>query len=500
MKYLKTYKIFENSDEEFDFNEFDDFAVKYCEKIKYKGWEFNNNSLEGSYSWTNKNNDYEIYATLFHQESAILPININDSDGDEIFLYVDNEQIIVDLEFPKNDKEKIKLLKWYTEKYMPKIIDSVEKRTENINLLESLIKIYGKNGELYIDKKFIIEINNSKYNTIKYVLKSDDYDKIYFGLSDLYDFEEVSEINICNTSINKLTNVIKKMYPYTDSEKDAEGMGFFDLKTNETRHNIEYWDFCVQFNNEEDIRNIMKKLKIINPTYVENIIYQYNMENKEIKGIIYYNMENNSYAWDFLENIRISVDKINVDDIDSYMEGKNMGFFELKNETKKQKFCVIIKTKEEYNKVCKILTDNGIDNDVWYLYIENKPIVIYFYSGKSSFTWNTISDHTTTPSIYENVIEIPIENLKSFFEGEKMGFFESKSTPKDYKYRGYKVCFNPEIGPGANGRWFVPDLHYFEFANKLKKGFYTVSKTQCQEAIDKYFNLNLKYRPNNNNI
>ena len=66
---------------------------------------------------------------------------------------------------------------------------------------------------------------------------------------------------------------------------------------------------------------------------------------------------------------------------------------------------------------------------------------------------------------------------------------------KNYQYRGFDVIFHPEIGPGGDGRWEVPELYYFKFANQISKGFQTVSKLQCQEAIDRYYDLNQKYRP-----
>ena len=82
---------------------------------------------------------------------------------------------------------------------------------------------------------------------------------------------------------------------------------------------------------------------------------------------------------------------------------------------------------------------------------------------------------------------------------DQFGMFGLKESnnSKDYFYRYFKIEFHPEILQGANGRWQIPDLLYFEYANKLTKGFKTVSKIQAQEAIDKYFDLNQKYKKYN---
>lgn len=72
-------------------------------------------------------------------------------------------------------------------------------------------------------------------------------------------------------------------------------------------------------------------------------------------------------------------------------------------------------------------------------------------------------------------------------------FTEYIKESKDYKYRGYTIVFNKDVPPGADGRWEVPDLHYFKHAHKLTKGFKTVSKIQCEEAINRLFDLNQKY-------
>lgn len=72
-------------------------------------------------------------------------------------------------------------------------------------------------------------------------------------------------------------------------------------------------------------------------------------------------------------------------------------------------------------------------------------------------------------------------------------FFQYIKESKDYKYRGYSIIFHKDVSPGADGRWEVPDLHYFKHAHELTKGFKTVSKIQCEEAIDRLFDLNQKY-------
>jgi hypothetical protein len=57
------------------------------------------------------------------------------------------------------------------------------------------------------------------------------------------------------------------------------------------------------------------------------------------------------------------------------------------------------------------------------------------------------------------------------------------------EYRGYIILKNKDIGPGADGLWHVPDLYYRDFANKIQQDFKTVSKLQCMEAIDYWYDF-----------
>lgn len=61
-------------------------------------------------------------------------------------------------------------------------------------------------------------------------------------------------------------------------------------------------------------------------------------------------------------------------------------------------------------------------------------------------------------------------------------------------YKGYEIKRNPEKSPGENGLWFVPELYYRNFANKIEKGFETVSILQCKQAIDEWLKFNLKVK------
>ena len=73
------------------------------------------------------------------------------------------------------------------------------------------------------------------------------------------------------------------------------------------------------------------------------------------------------------------------------------------------------------------------------------------------------------------------------YEGERRT--EIKSYDKQENYRGFKIVRNAYIPNGADGRWEVPTLKYIGIGG-VKIGFMTVSKTQCKEAIDRWFNLN----------
>lgn len=73
------------------------------------------------------------------------------------------------------------------------------------------------------------------------------------------------------------------------------------------------------------------------------------------------------------------------------------------------------------------------------------------------------------------------------YEGERRT--EIKSYDRQENYRGFKMVRNTYIPNGADGRWEVPTLKYISIGG-VKCGFLTVSKTQCKEAIDRWFVLN----------
>jgi hypothetical protein len=61
-------------------------------------------------------------------------------------------------------------------------------------------------------------------------------------------------------------------------------------------------------------------------------------------------------------------------------------------------------------------------------------------------------------------------------------------------YRGYKYIKDPEKTPGEYGLWYIPDLYYRTSANKIDKGFKSVSMIQCREAIDEWYNFSEKVK------
>lgn len=59
-------------------------------------------------------------------------------------------------------------------------------------------------------------------------------------------------------------------------------------------------------------------------------------------------------------------------------------------------------------------------------------------------------------------------------------------------YRGYEMVRNTDLSPGSQGYWFLPELYWRDFGNKIEKGFPTVSMTQGREAIDEWFDFSEK--------
>jgi len=59
-------------------------------------------------------------------------------------------------------------------------------------------------------------------------------------------------------------------------------------------------------------------------------------------------------------------------------------------------------------------------------------------------------------------------------------------------YRGFHMYKNIDLSPGANGYWSIPKLYHREFANKISQGYDTVSITQGKEAIDEWYDFNIK--------
>ncbi|MFW6225473.1 MAG: hypothetical protein ACOC3V_00775 [bacterium] len=84
-----------------------------------------------------------------------------------------------------------------------------------------------------------------------------------------------------------------------------------------------------------------------------------------------------------------------------------------------------------------------------------------------------------------------IEKLKDFDRYEGSRRHEIKVFDRTINYRGFEIKRNSYIPNGADGRWEVPELHYIA-PGGVKKGFLTVSIIQSKEAIDKYYEFNIK--------
>lgn len=85
-----------------------------------------------------------------------------------------------------------------------------------------------------------------------------------------------------------------------------------------------------------------------------------------------------------------------------------------------------------------------------------------------------------------------IKDFKAFepfdrYVGEKRHMI--KDFDRTVNYRDIEIKRNRYIPNGAHGRWEVPSLIHFHLGGK-KVGLLSVSKTQCMEAIDKWYHLN----------
>lgn len=84
-----------------------------------------------------------------------------------------------------------------------------------------------------------------------------------------------------------------------------------------------------------------------------------------------------------------------------------------------------------------------------------------------------------------------IEVLKDFDRYEGSRRTEIKVYDRTIEYRGFEIKRNSYIPVGAEGYWEVPELNYLTVGG-IKKGFLTVSILQSKEAIDKYYDFNMK--------
>ena len=88
---------------------------------------------------------------------------------------------------------------------------------------------------------------------------------------------------------------------------------------------------------------------------------------------------------------------------------------------------------------------------------------------------------------------INVEKLKDFDRYEGSRRHEIKVFDRTIRYRGYEIKRNAYVPQGAYGKWEVPTLKYIALGG-IKTGFLTVSIIQSKEAIDKYFNWNVKLK------
>lgn len=61
-------------------------------------------------------------------------------------------------------------------------------------------------------------------------------------------------------------------------------------------------------------------------------------------------------------------------------------------------------------------------------------------------------------------------------------------------HRGYDIVKDISKSPGEYGLWWIPDLYYRDVANKISKGFKSVSIIQCREAIDYWYDFSEKIK------
>ena len=72
-------------------------------------------------------------------------------------------------------------------------------------------------------------------------------------------------------------------------------------------------------------------------------------------------------------------------------------------------------------------------------------------------------------------------------------YFINESKTSDW-YRGYEYIKDVSKTPGEYGLWTIPELYYRDFANKIEKGFKSISMIQCREAIDEWFDFSEKIK------
>jgi len=76
----------------------------------------------------------------------------------------------------------------------------------------------------------------------------------------------------------------------------------------------------------------------------------------------------------------------------------------------------------------------------------------------------------------------------------KVNFIDFINEANSGWYRGYEYIKDITKSPGQYVLWFIPELYYRNFANKIEKGFKSVSMIQCREAIDEWFEFSEKIK------
>jgi len=117
-------------------------------------------------------------------------------------------------------------------------------------------------------------------------------------------------------------------------------MGIFNLKTNESF--TPKYDFCVEFKNKEELKHILNTISKLDVELsiktIYNILSHQILKNEN--GFFYVKLYDGPYPWgwnsynDHINGTYKNIKQISIEECDneinSYIEGGNMGFFDLK--------------------------------------------------------------------------------------------------------------------------------------------------------------------------